>query len=118
MILNNAGKRVKEIRKERRMTQEQFAALVNISKTDVRNIECGHKFTIEQIDNICRKTGVRVEYIMYGKAEYSENFDFLDDLSTAQINISLEILKRISDFIKSPNGNAMLIDELMRRQHD
>lgn len=117
MIWDEIGQRVKTLRHHKKLTQEQFGKLINISRQNVSKIERGQRLSVEQIDAICKKTGVTIEYILYGIAVPSTNLDFLDELSPLQIDISLDILKRLAELIKTPTGNKLLINELMRRKY-
>ncbi len=55
------GTRIAELRKARKLTQEQLSELLNISPTTLTNIELGKRFlTAETLDKI--KTVLNVEY--------------------------------------------------------
>lgn len=55
------GSRIAELRKMRKLTQEQLSEMVNISPTTLANIELGNNFlTAETLDKI--KTIFNVEY--------------------------------------------------------
>lgn len=116
MIWEEIGQRIKNLRHDKKLTQTQFGKLINISRQSVSKIERGQKLSVEQIDAICKKTGVTIEYILYGITDSSANLDFLDELSSLQIDIGLDILKRLAELIKTPNGNKLLINELMWRK--
>ena len=117
MIWDEIGLRIKNLRHNKKLTQAQFGKLINISRQNVSKIERGQKLSVEQIDALCKKTGVSIEYILYGINDISTNIDFFDELSPLQIDIGLDILKRLAELIKSPNGNKLLINELMRQKY-
>ena len=53
MIKQLLGKRIKEIRKSKKLTQEKLAELVNIETSSVCNIENGRYYpSAENLDNI------------------------------------------------------------------
>ena len=117
MAWEEIGKRIKTLRCERNLTQKQFGDLIGISRQYVGKIEKGHKVSVDQIAVICKKTGVTMDYIVLGVIDPLSNIDFLNDLTGDQIDISLDILKRVANLVKTKNGNGLLIKELMRRQH-
>jgi len=109
------GERIKFLRNGKNLTQEQFGKLVGKSAQYIGRIERGQKMSVELIADICKETGVTTDYLILGVVD-SCDMDFLDDFSSEQIEIFLDILKRATLLIKSPNGNRLLIKELMRRQ--
>jgi len=117
MIWSEVGERIRKIRQDKNLSQEQFGTLIGISRRNVSNIERGQKFSIEMLETICEKMNVTFEYVLYGHeiTDISESINFLDDFSLSQIQLSIDIIKKFSDLIMSPNWNRLLISELMRR---
>ena len=59
MIKQLIGKRIKEIRKSKKLTQEQLAEYIGIETSSVSNIENGRYFpTAENLDKILQVLGV------------------------------------------------------------
>jgi len=116
MVWVEIGKRIKKLRNDKKMTQKQFGNLIHKSSQYIGKIEKGQKISVETIVAICKKTEVTIDYVIFGIAE-PVNMDFLNDFSPEQIEICLGILKKIADLIKTPKGNMLLINELMRRQY-
>jgi len=116
MIWEDIGKRIKTLRYEKKLTQKQFGDLLGISRQYIGKIENGHTLSVEQIAAICKKTGVTMDYIVFGIVDPLNNVDFLNDFSKDQIDISLDILKKVAHLVKTKNGNELLIKELKRRQ--
>ena len=116
MIWEEIGRRIKNLRCDKNLTQAKFAELVGLSMQHVEQVEKGKPLSVEQILAICKKTNVTMDYVVCGNVDPLANLDFLNDLSADQINISLDILKRVADLVKSKNGNNLLIKELMRSQ--
>ena len=115
MTWENVGKRIKELRRDRKLTQAQFGKLIGLSRQHVGKIEKGQTLSVDQIAIICEETGVSADYIIFGIVDPLANHDLLDDLTREQIDISLDVLKEVAKLIKAKNGNALLIKELMRR---
>ena len=116
MTWQEIGKRIKNLRSDRKLTQEQFGKLIGKSSQYVGRMERGRKLSVELIAAICKKTGVTTDYIIHGAAIPATDMELLKDLSPEQIEISLDILKRLVDLINTENGNELLMKELMRRQ--
>lgn len=117
MIWEDVGKRIKNLRCERKLTQAQFGKLIDKSSQYVGRMECGQKLSVELIAVICRETGVTTDYIIFGIADPLANIELLSDLSPEQIDIGFDILKSLAELINTNNGNELLIKQLMRRQY-
>ena len=63
---------------------------------------------------ICEKTGVSSDFLYFG----TETFDIgiLNDFTPAQIEMGLDVLKRLAEIVYTADGNELLIKEAMRRQ--
>lgn len=116
MFWEEVGKRIKKLRCERMLTQAQFGKLIGKSSQYVGRMENGQKLSVELIAAICKKTGVTMDYIVFGIVDPLTNIDLLKELSPEQIDIGFDILKRLAELINTENGNELLIKELMWRQ--
>jgi transcriptional regulator with XRE-family HTH domain len=116
MVWEEIGKRIKSLRDERNMTQEQFGALIGKSAQYISRIEKGQKASVELIVAICKETGITMDYLVLGIENPTADMAVLDGFSPEQIEISLDIIKKVTELIRTPNGNNLLIKELMRRQ--
>jgi len=117
MLWEKTGKRIKNLRDEKNLTQGQFGKIIGKSAQYVGRIERGQKISADLIATICEKTSVTADYIMFGIGEPVTNMDFLNDFSPDQIELCLEIIKKVTELIRTPRGNALLLGELMRRQY-
>lgn len=64
------NKRVKELRKKLKLTQQEFANSINLSKSSIGNIENGIvNLTDRNIKEICSKHKVNEEWLRYGTGE-------------------------------------------------
>jgi len=119
MIWEEAGARIKKLRLDRKMTQAQFGKLLGISRQHMSKIENGNILSVRQVEHIaaiCEKTGVTLDYIVLGIVDPLADANFLDDLTAEQIDISLDVLKKVAALVKTKSGNDLLIKEIMRRQ--
>ena len=70
------GQRIKELRKSRNLTQEQFAEMIDIDQRNLSSIECGINFPTRHFVKIAQVLDI----------ELKELFDFEHlDLSDAEI---------------------------------
>ena len=81
MIWEEVGKRIGNLRRERKLTQAQFGRFLGISRQYVGKIERGQRLSVELIASICRETGVTTDYIIFGVADPLANLDLLKDLT-------------------------------------
>lgn len=67
----NIGERIRHLRKnELKMTQDDFASKIDISRSNIGNIEIGRIAVTERIiASICREFGVNEEWLRTGNGE-------------------------------------------------
>jgi transcriptional regulator with XRE-family HTH domain len=116
MVWKEMGERIKDLRDERNMTQEQFGALIGKSAQYIGRIEKGQKVSVELIAAICKETSITMDFLVLGIKNPAVDMAILDGFSPEQIEISLDIIRKVTELIRTPNGNNLLIKELMRRQ--
>lgn len=100
MDLYSIGRRVREIRKERGLTQERLAEEANLSVVCVSNIERGQKkASLDSVIRISAVLGVTVDTLIYGscltdqKAYYPEVHELLDGCTLRERRILFEVSK-------------------------
>lgn len=114
------GERIEKLRRKHKLSQNQFGKMIGISGQYLGLVEKGtHGLSVGSIVNICDKTGVSADYLLFGAIDLLEDpiTDILSDLSHEQINIALDIIKQVAQFVNTEDGNELLIRELLRRQH-
>ena len=85
MDRHDVAKRIKELREERKMTQNALAYQAGVSPTYIYQLERGEKNpTIEYIDNICWGLGISIEEFFSTKKERSQFTDRLATLTPEQ----------------------------------
>ena len=90
------GRRIKELRKKKNLSQEQFSEMINVVERNVSNIECGNNFvTAETLQKIADALCVRPRDLF--------DFDHLKD----------EIIKK-EELINAINNNELNIDLLYK----
>lgn len=86
MNLDNLGKRIKDERQKRGMTQEQLAEKIDISTNFMSLIENGKNMSVETLAKISIIFGVSIDYLL------SDIIEIANDTITAQITQSLSSL--------------------------
>lgn len=62
------GKRIKELRNAKNLSQEQLAELTKFDQRTISSIECGHSFSIKTIETVIKALGI----------DFTEFFDLKD----------------------------------------
>jgi len=122
MLWENVGERVSKLRKERNLSKSQFGKMIGISGQYVGRIEKGtNSISVELIVKICNATSVSADYIIFGIIGSDQEITAaasLHGLSNEQIQIALDIIKKVADFINTDGGNRALIQEVVAQQHN
>lgn len=86
------GERLREIRKEKRLTQEAFAQLLGTSKQVLSRYETGQRSPkISQVQEYAQKLGVSAEYLMEETAEEGTFNSFYDGSSLPFYKIFIDV---------------------------
>lgn len=121
MTWTQVGERIVKIRKDRRLSQAQFGQMIGISGQYIGMVEKGaHGLSVESIVKICDATGFSADYILFGTiapVQYSDTITALYGLSHEQIQIVLDIVKKVAQLINTEDGNEALIQEVVSQQH-
>ena len=117
MFWENVGKRVRELRNERNLSQTEFGNMLGISGQYFGKIERGKmNISANLIVKICDITEVSADYILFGIIEPNRIAEALDGLSKEQIQIVLEIIKKVANFIITDGGNEALIQKVFNHE--
>jgi len=112
------GNRIWMLRKERNLSREKFGILTGLTARYIGNIERGsHSITGASIAKICNALGVSSDFIIFGHTDVASMISGLYGLSHEQIQITLELSMQVIKFLGTKNGNNVLIQEVLRRQH-
>lgn len=94
--VQESGKRLKQLRKQKGYTQRSFADEIGISPRTYSGIESGvHSTSIETLVEISKVLGTSLDYIILGK----ENNDLSIDITEEKKEVALKILKGILENI-------------------
>lgn len=85
--------RIKELRKQRKLTQDGAAFMFSVDKSTWSRIESGHREpSIQLIAQICRKWNISSDYLLFGENNNESQLD-LNGLTFLQISAIQEIVK-------------------------
>ena len=118
MLWEDVGERIGKLRKERNLSKAQFGKMLGISGQYLGRLEKGtHSISVELIVKICNATGVSTDYIILGIIGSEQEITTaasLHGLSNEQVQIALDIIKKVAEFINTDGGNNTLIQEVLR----
>jgi len=91
-VMNNFGEKIKILRTRRKLKQDDIAAVLNMSRAQVSNLEAGRRnVNLKQLEKLCEYFKVDITYFML-----SENTDeCLDLIEKARILFESKELTRI-----------------------
>ena len=89
------GQRIKQARKEKRLTQIELAELAGVSASFLGHIERGSRIaSIETLCSLCRALNVSSDYLL-GLSDETFIKPFLSDLTQEEIEAGKSILQKI-----------------------
>lgn len=105
MDIFETGVRIKNIRKMRKLTQEQLAEKVNVTPHYIYEIERGYKtMSIYTLASIAYALNAPLDYIIFGKEaapeQETEDFAVKDDLDKLIETIPLTKRDNVSNVLK------------------
>ena len=96
------GKRIREIRKDHSLTQEQLAELADISVDFLSLVETGRSsMSVQNLAKIASTLDVTSDYLIYGKTAYKENEKINIMLAALPSEIQKQVEKMITVFVDS-----------------
>jgi transcriptional regulator with XRE-family HTH domain len=101
------GKRIRELRKSKNLTQEQVADLIAVSDNHVSKIETGNSsISLNVFINIAKSFDVSLDYLMFGELSGGETVNdiiiktILNDFTDEQKDFVIYFLKGIQLYSK------------------
>ena len=91
------GVRLKAVRKDKKLTQAEFASAIGYSKLQICFIETGRNNTSDElIHKVVSVFGVNLGWLMTGEGEmYSDREDRVDDALISWLNSHPEVIKEL-----------------------
>lgn len=101
MDYKKLGKRLKEERLKKNMTQEQLAELVNLSNVYISHVESGSaKPSLQTLINICNALAITPDFVLYDSLHKSREY-ITDEIANLLKNCSEKNLHLIVRLIKA-----------------
>ena len=93
------GKRIKDLRKTKQITQEKFAELLGVSEKTVSYWECGHNaISFDKIPLIAEILGVPV-YKLFVFVDFENDKESLQNLLSSATKTELHVLETVIEKI-------------------
>ncbi len=106
------GKRIRELRKEHDLTQEQLAELADISVDFLSLIETGRSSpSAQNLGKIAAALVIPADYLIFGKLPYKENAKINAMLSTLPDEIQKQVEKMITVFVDTLRISTQAVSE-------
>ncbi len=101
------GKRIYNLRRERNITQEQLAELVNLSVTQVSKLENGKsRLSLDSLINIATVLEASTDEILFGRIQagadhrYDEVLDIFSDCDKTELRILIQTSRQIKEILR------------------
>lgn len=101
------GKRIFNLRRERNITQEQLAELVNLSVTQVSKLENGKsRLSLDSLINIATVLDASTDEILFGRIQagadhrYDEVLDIFSDCDKTELRILIQTSRQIKEILR------------------
>lgn len=110
------GKRLKEFRKERNLTQEELAITLGVKAPTISRIENGNRTFTEQMGkSISLSYGVSLLWLMHGEGNKYNDPDeevmtVIDDIMTGETTFTKNLIKAI---VKTPKNDLMALKRII-----
>ena len=101
------GKRIYNLRRERNITQEQLAELVNLSVTQVSKLENGKsRLSLDSLINIATVLDASTDEILFGRIQagadhrYDDVLDIFSDCDKTELRILIQTSRQIKEILR------------------
>lgn len=119
------GKRVRKIRLQKGISQEQFGELIGIKKAAVSKIENGdNSLSRSNLIYICKQFNINEEWLLYGKGEMfiptsreNEIRAFFENAMSSDTDLAKIQRKFINTLISLDKEEWIVLDRFMKKYH-
>lgn len=106
--MNTMNKRIKEIRKELNLTQEEFGKKIDLGRGGITSIEVGNvNLTERNIKKICKVFNVNEDWLRTGNGKMFNTLEEDKEL----LNFVINILAEKNEFVKNTFLTLARLDE-------
>lgn len=119
------GKRVRKIRLQKGISQEQFGELIGIKKAAVSKIEnADNSLSRSNLISICKQFNINEEWLLYGKGEMfiptsreNEIRAFFENAMSSDTDLAKIQRKFINTLISLDKEEWIVLDRFMKKYH-
>lgn len=119
------GKRVRKIRLQKGISQEQFGELIGIKKAAVSKIEnVDNSLSRSNLISICKQFNINEEWLLYGKGEMfiptsreNEIRAFFENAMSSDTDLAKIQRKFINTLISLDKEEWIVLDRFMKKYH-
>lgn len=119
------GKRVRKIRLQKGISQEQFGELIGIKKAAVSKIENGdNSLSKSNLISTCKQFNINEEWLLYGKGEMfiptsreNEIRAFFENAMSSDTDLAKIQRKFINTLISLDKEEWIVLDRFMKKYH-
>lgn len=119
------GKRVRKIRLQKGISQEQFGELIGIKKAAVSKIEnSDNSLSRINLISICKQFNINEEWLLYGKGEMfiptsreNEIRAFFENAMSSDTDLAKIQRKFINTLISLDKEEWIVLDRFMKKYH-
>lgn len=119
------GKRVRKIRLQKGISQEQFGELIGIKKAAVSKIENDdNSLSRSNLISICKQFNINEEWLLYGKGEMfiptsreNEIRAFFENAMSSDTDLAKIQRKFINTLISLDKEEWIVLDQFMKKYH-
>lgn len=98
-LKNKFGKRIRELRKGKKLTQEQFAELISMEPSNISKMECGLHFPQpEKLEKLAKILDVEVQEL-FNFEHFNKKQDLIKYIEKAIEEFDLKTLELVYKFI-------------------
>lgn len=119
------GKRVRKVRLQKGISQEQFGELIGIKKAAVSKIEnSDNSLSRSNLISICKQFNINEEWLLYGKGEMfiptsreNEIRAFFENAMSSDTDLAKIQRKFINTLISLDKEEWIVLDRFMKKYH-
>lgn len=94
------GKKIKDIRIKKGLSQEELAEIVNLDRRSISNIECGNTFPSTSLLNISKALDISLKNLFDFEIENKSKEALIQEITPKLSSLTPEQLKIISGLIE------------------
>lgn len=95
------GKRIAEIRRSNKVTQESLADKLGVSPKHISHTECGtSSLSLKNLIEFCNLFGCSLDYIIFGKAENTALSKLPDEISKILYTGTEQEINRLNRYLQ------------------